>query len=204
MPEPGTIPAVGAVILAGGKSSRMKRNKAFLPFGDSTFLEHILGELDNFSEVLISSATGETGLYGHFKHPVVEDLYPDRGPIGGLYTALTSCRSYRLLALGCDKPLFSGSLGKYLAEQACSGDYEALVPRTRDGRLQPLCAVYAVSCAEVFHRQILAGNNRLTDVLRYLRTGYISLANTPFPDLLLSNINSPKEYRALQFADFTP
>jgi molybdopterin-guanine dinucleotide biosynthesis protein A len=99
--------------------------------------------------------------------------------------------------LGCDKPLFTGELGKFLAERACSGDYEALVPRTRDGRLQPLCAVYAASCASVFHHQILAGNNRLTDTLPHLRAGYIALGHTPFPDLILSNINTPKEYQTL-------
>jgi molybdopterin-guanine dinucleotide biosynthesis protein A len=200
MPEPETPFDVGAVILAGGKSSRMKRNKAFLTLGDSTFLGHILGELEDFPEVLISAAAGETGLYDCFQRPVVEDLYPDRGPMGGLYSALMRCRSSRLLALGCDKPLFNGRLGKYLAERACSGDYEALVPLTRDGRLQPLCAVYAVSCAEVFHRRIRAGNNRLTGALQYLRTGYVPLADTPFPDLLLSNINTPEAYRTLQAA----
>jgi molybdopterin-guanine dinucleotide biosynthesis protein A len=197
MTEPGMFPDVGAVILAGGKNSRMNRNKAFLPLGNSTFLEQVLGELEDFPEVLISAAAGETRLYRSFNRPVLEDIYSGRGPIGGLYTALVSCRSSRLLALGCDKPLFTGELGKFLAERACSGDYEALVPRTRDGRLQPLCAVYAVSCAGVFHHQILAGNNRLTDTLPHLRTAYIALAHTPFPDLILSNINTPKEYQTL-------
>jgi molybdopterin-guanine dinucleotide biosynthesis protein A len=197
MAEPETLFDVGAVILVGGKSSRMKRNKAFLPFGDSTFLEHLLGELEDFPEILISAAAGETHLYDSFNRPVLEDIYPGRGPIGGLYTALVNCRSSRLLVLGCDKPLFKGNLGKFLAEQSCSGDYEALVPRTRDGRLQPLCAIYTVSCVKVFYSQILAGNNRLTNALRHLRTGYVPLADTPFPDLLLSNINTSGEYRAL-------
>ncbi|MDR3166394.1 MAG: molybdenum cofactor guanylyltransferase [Treponema sp.] len=200
MAEPGALFDVGAVILTGGKSSRMKRNKAFLPLGNSTFLERLLEELDDFPEVLISAAPGETGLYDSFNRPVLEDFYTGRGPIGGLYTALVRCRSSRLLALGCDKPLFQGELGKFLAERACSGGYEALVLRTTDGRLHPLCAIYTASCAEVFQKQILAGNNRLTDALRHLRTGYIRLADTPFSDLLLSNINTPQEYRALTAA----
>jgi molybdopterin-guanine dinucleotide biosynthesis protein A len=194
----------GAVILAGGKSSRMGENKAFLMLDKQTFIERILSQLTHFSEVLISAASGMTELYAPFDVPVIEDLYAERGPIGGLYTALKSCRSPYLLAIGCDKPFFEQGLGEYLAELAPGGvkgrggDYDAVVPVSRDGRLQPLCAVYAKTCAEFLRGRILAGNYRMTAALECMRTFRVSLADTPFPEQVLSNINTPEEYRAIR------
>jgi molybdopterin-guanine dinucleotide biosynthesis protein A len=209
------INTTGAVILAGGKSSRMGENKAFLMLDKQTFIERILSQLTHFSEVLISAAPGIAELYAPFGVPVIEDLYAERGPIGGLYTALQACRSPYLLAIGCDKPFFEQGLGEYLAELAAGGakgngssakgsggnakggGYDAVVPVSRDGRLQPLCAVYAKTCAEFLRGRITAGNYRMTAALECMRTFRVSLADTPFPEQVLSNINTPEEYRAI-------
>jgi molybdopterin-guanine dinucleotide biosynthesis protein A len=116
--------------------------------------------------------------------------------MGGLYAALCFCRSPFLLAIGCDKPLFEKGLGEYLAARASNG-FDAVVPVTRDGRVQPLCAVYAKSCADVFLRQLTKGDNRMTDALKLFKTDYVPLSQTPYADAVLSNINTPEEYAAL-------
>lgn len=184
---------VGAVILAGGRSSRMGQNKAWLRLGEESFLERILSRLSGFSEILISAA-GEAA-YARLGFPVIPDLYPGTGPLGGVYSALQACRSPYLLVLGCDKPLFETALGVYLTDRA--EGFDATVPITRDGRPQPLCAVYAKTCGEILHRQIQRGNYRLTETLREMRTNYIPLSQTAFPDQLLTNINTPAEYQKL-------
>jgi molybdopterin-guanine dinucleotide biosynthesis protein A len=185
----------GAVILAGGKSSRMGRDKALLRLGRETFLEKILAQLSRFPEIFISAS--REGDYTRFGVPVVLDLYPGKGPMGGLYSALVICRSPALLAIGCDKPLFEAALGHWLISRL--EGFDAAVPITRDGRVQPLCAVYAKSCKDVFLSQIQKGDYRMTHALKLLRTNYIALSRTAFSDSLLSNINTPEQYETLGY-----
>ncbi|GHV96173.1 hypothetical protein AGMMS50293_24930 [Spirochaetia bacterium] len=184
----------GAVILAGGRSRRMGTDKALLRWGEFTFLERILSQLEHFPEVLISA--GEPGQYAEFGLPVIADIYPNRGPIGGLYSALKCCRSPFLLVLSCDTPLFERGLGEYLAALA-SDDFDAIVPMTCNGWRQPLCAVYAKTCTDILFAQIQAGNNRMRDALSLMRTRYIPMTELPYQDMVLSDINLPEQYHAL-------
>jgi molybdopterin-guanine dinucleotide biosynthesis protein A len=171
----------------------MGTNKAWLRLGEETFLERLLSRLSVFPEVLISAA-GEAE-YARLGFPVIADVYPGTGPLGGLYSALKFCRSSYLLALGCDKPLFETALGIYLADRAPG--FDAVVPVTQDGRIQPLCAVYAKSCGEILLGQIKSENYRLTAALKKMRTLYIPLSQTSFSDRLLANINTPEDYSQL-------
>jgi molybdopterin-guanine dinucleotide biosynthesis protein A len=142
--------------------------------------------------VFLSAA--EQGDYGEFGVPVVGDSIPGCGPLGGLYTARRHCASPWLLALSCDIPLFHRALGEYLAAWTGPG-IDAVVPCTR-GHIHPLCGLYARSCALPFLKQIESGNFRLRDALKKLRTCYVPLEGTLYENLL-SNINTPEEYRAL-------
>jgi molybdopterin-guanine dinucleotide biosynthesis protein A len=171
----------------------MGRDKALLRLGRETFLERILAQLSGFPEVFLSAS--RKGDYTRFGFPVVLDVYPGKGPMGGIYSALMTCRSPSLLAIGCDKPLFEAALGHWLISRL--EGFDAAVPITRDGRLQPLCAVYAKSCGDVFLSQIQRGDYRMTNAIRQLRTNYIDLSRTAFSDSLLSNINTPEQYEAL-------
>jgi molybdopterin-guanine dinucleotide biosynthesis protein A len=192
-------PAVGAAILAGGKSRRMDaQDKAFLTFNGRTFLEHILAQVAAFPEVLISAAPEQR--YTRFGFPVIPDEYAEHGPIAGIYSVLHACRSPFLLVLSCDMPLFERALAEYLVSQAVNGLHDALIPLTSDGRAQPLCAVYAKISAPVFLSQIRAGNNRLRDTLALLDTRYLPLEQSGFPDTVLTNINTPEAYCALTYA----
>jgi molybdopterin-guanine dinucleotide biosynthesis protein A len=191
-------PAVGAAILAGGKSRRMDADKAFLTFNGRTFLEHILAQVTAFPEILISAAPQQR--YIRFGFPVIPDEYAEHGPIAGIYSVLHACRSPFLLVLSCDMPLFERALAEYLVSQAVNGLHDALILLTSDGRAQPLCAVYAKISAPVFLSQIRAGNNRLRDALALLDTRYIPLEQSGFPDTVLINVNTPEAYRALTYA----
>jgi molybdopterin-guanine dinucleotide biosynthesis protein A len=204
-PRPDTRIAIGAVILAGGGSRRMTRDKALLSLGGRTFLELILSRLREsrrrtglFRELLISAAGDR---YAGFGLPVINDQYPGCGPLGGIYSALRRCRSTHLLVLGCDMPFFDAALGEYLAgrfkRRHTNGRFDAVVPRTRDGRAQPLCAIYSASCADFLLPRIQAGDYRLTAALEDLRVDYVPLDKTRYSDRILRNINTPDEYRAV-------
>jgi molybdopterin-guanine dinucleotide biosynthesis protein MobB len=184
----------GAVILAGGASRRMGEDKALLRLEGRTFLERVAEALSGFEEVLLS--VGPSRRYGSVRLRVVEDRADDCGPMGGLYSALKACESRRLLAVSCDMPLLTREFAEYLFSRAEDG-YDALVPVTRDGRVQPLCAVYAERAAGVLEACLARGGRGITDALGKMKVKYLPLRHTPYADKTLWNVNTPEEYAAL-------
>jgi molybdopterin-guanine dinucleotide biosynthesis protein A len=185
---------IGAVILAGGKNSRMGENKAYLTLAGETFLARMTGQLSQFEELLISA--DNAGKYAEAGLAVVEDLHPECGPIGGIYSALCACRSDYLLVVSCDMPLFKKELAQYLTEFV-SDSYDALVLSTRDGQIEPLCAIYAKHIKDIFKTQIEAGNYSMRGVLDKVRVCRVPIFDTDFPDEVVKNVNTPQEYQQL-------
>ncbi|WP_321328203.1 molybdenum cofactor guanylyltransferase [uncultured Ilyobacter sp.] len=130
-----------AVILAGGKGSRMGNiDKAFLKYNGKTFIQCILEKVEEYDEILIVSNSPEK--YKQYKVKVVEDRVKGIGPLGGIYTGLI-CSSYdEVLILSCDTPFQNRNFLKYLGEM--SGDYEVALPVHKEGR-EPLTALYKKS-----------------------------------------------------------
>lgn len=186
--------AVGAMVLAGGQSRRMGTNKALLPFHESTFLETVLGELAAFPEVFVSADVADR--YRKLGLSAVPDLIPGIGPLGGIYSGLSACRSQWLLVTTCDMPFFSHELAEYLVE-GLSEEIDAAALVTRAGRVYPICAVYRKTALSAVRRQIGAGDYRVTALLDQLRVRFLSLRHTVFPDEILTNVNRPEDYRAL-------
>ena len=186
----------GAVILAGGKSSRMGKNKAFLTMNGETFLAKLSGQLNEFEEVLLSVDSAERYSGENIKIKMVEDIYPGCGPIGGIHSALRRCRSEYLLALSCDMPLFEKDLALYMS--GFLDDYhDAFVLVTRQGRAQPQCAIYSAHAADILEVQIKDGSYSLLDALAKMRVKYIPLRYSIFHDNLVQGLNTPDEYAAL-------
>ena len=184
----------GAVILCGGKSRRMGTDKAMLTLDGLPFLEHISHDLSGFNELLISLDSTEN--HPQIKLPAIADIYPNCGPMGGIHTALSCCRSDALLTLSCDLPLFRRGLGEYLCSLFTT-DMDAVVPKTSDGRVHPLCAVYGKTALPVFERLLNSGNFRMRDALADLRVKYVSINDSPYSEKCLQNVNTPAEYEAL-------
>ena len=108
---------VCAVILAGGKSSRMGRDKASLTLGNETFLQRIAAELDacGFQEKYVSLGTGEkTEIHIPVGWTAVRDRYRNCGPLGGIHAALSACRAEWALFVSCDTPLYRRELAELL------------------------------------------------------------------------------------------
>jgi len=149
-----------AFILAGGKSSRMGSEKAFLELGGRSLLALALQ--------LAGSVTPEVKIVGEKEKfstfgPVVEDVYPGRGPLGGIHAALAASATDYNLVLAVDLPFLRPRLLGYLASQAQLSEAVVTVPRA-SGQFQPLCAIYRkqfVAHAE----QALAHNRNKVDAL---------------------------------------
>jgi len=185
---------IGAVILVGGKSRRMGRNKAYLSINGEFFLSRLLAQLKEFEEVLLSADSAEKYACENIK--IVEDIYPGCGPIGGIYSALRCCRSDYLLALGCDMPLFQKELAHYMTAFV-DAYHDAFVLVTRENHAQPLCAIYSASAADILEEQIKAGNYRLLDSFQKMRVKYIPLRCSIFDDSIVRGANTPEEYDAI-------
>ena len=140
-----------AVILAGGVSRRMGRDKATLPLGESTLLQGVIDVVAPlFERLVVSVGTPRADL----PWPQICDEHPGRGPLAGLYAALTQVDTPWIFALGTDMPFVAPSLVECLA--ARRADFDAVVARVH-GHPQPLGAFYSTRCRAPF-AALLAGD----------------------------------------------
>jgi len=183
---------IGAVILCGGRSRRMGREKALLLLENKTFIQCIEEQLQPFDEVLLSVRGEGQELLPHHRH--IADRYCDCGPMGGLHASLAACRSDALLAVACDLPLFRYDLAELLCSKLQDG-VDAVVPISQDGRIHPLCAVYRKETTAVFEKNLTEGQYRLREALQRMQVCYVTV-----PQALqncLQNVNTPEEYQAI-------
>jgi molybdopterin-guanine dinucleotide biosynthesis protein A len=134
------------IIMAGGRSSRMKFNKAFAEVGGKSVIKIIIEKLQPlFQELIIIS--NEPQLFTSFGLPIYQDIYPYLGPVGGIHSALVNASYDQMFILGCDMPFMNMQLVEYMLSRI--SNYDSVVPEI-DGYLQPLAAVYNRSCLPVF------------------------------------------------------
>lgn len=126
-------------VLAGGRSSRMGRDKALLPWKGSTLVESVAREV--FIAAGNVTVIGSPELYGNVGFPVIPDRIDGCGPLGGLYTALSVTTADWNVLVACDMPAVTHQLLEELLAGAEGSGADALVPETPVG-LEPLCAVY--------------------------------------------------------------
>jgi molybdopterin-guanine dinucleotide biosynthesis protein A len=139
---PPPVAGVSGAVLAGGRSRRMGRNKAWLPFGARPLIAAVLDSLRPlFAELAVIG--GDPSEYAGLDAEVRSDLLPDKGPLGGIYTALRLSRAARAFCIGCDMPLAAPALIAHLCRVA--PDADVVVPRTAAG-YEPLHAVYGKGC----------------------------------------------------------
>jgi molybdenum cofactor guanylyltransferase len=192
--EEGSLPvaAVTGAILAGGRSRRMGSNKALLPFGGRPLIAHALEILRPlFAEVLI--VANEPPLYAAFGVPVHSDRIPDKGPLGGIYTALAWSGHPRTFCLACDMPLASPAVIARLCRLA--PDIDVVVPHSSKG-YEPLHAVYSRSCLPHLERMLCEDRLRVDELFSAVRVCRVDVEEfRPFDPCLASflNLNTPEE-----------
>jgi len=182
------------VILAGGQSRRMGQDKAFLPWGDATLLQHVIDTLRPITDELIV-AVNDLRLFRHLEGVrVVADLLPGAHALGGLYTGLRAASNDRCFVCGCDAPFLNPTLIRYLVEQA--EGYDLVVPRTAQG-LHPLHAVYAKSALPAMEAQLRQGRWDLQALVPALRARIIApqaWRRLDHAGLSFFNVNTPADY----------
>src|SRR5205085_999823 len=131
--------AISAFIQAGGHSSRMRTDKAWLQFGDHCAIELVIKALHPIVDELAIVANSEE--YGRLGLPVYADIVKNYGPLGGIYTALTHASNDKVLIVACDLPLVSTDLFRRLAAE--DGEYQIIVPLNKQGQTEQMCAIYS-------------------------------------------------------------
>ena len=179
-------------MLAGGKSSRMGFNKAFIEFGGKRLIEATVDCLRAlFPEVLIIA--NDPPRYAYLGVKVIPDLIPDSGSLGGIYTGLSAASHPICFCVACDMPFLNADLITLLVREA--EGWDAVVPRVR-GELQPLHAVYAKSCLPLIKESIDAS---VLKIARFFPKAKVKIIQEPTlravdPDLLgFMNVNTPLE-----------
>lgn len=185
---------IGCVILAGGKSSRMGRDKANLEIKDQTFIKKLTKELDFFEEKMIARGANES--FDGIDWNIIPDLYEGCGPIGGLHAALKHCKSEALVCLPCDLPLLETSFVQWMVSHLKDG-YDAIICRSLGGRTHPLCGIYRKTAVEILEAQIAGGDYRMMYALEKMKVKYV-VADSESKEAQLWNVNTPKDYESLQ------
>lgn len=199
---------VTGVILAGGKSRRMRQNKALMRLGNGTLIGHVLQRILPFTteQLLITNSPDE---YAHLNIPMHRDIIPNCGALGGIYTGLTHATNEVSFCVGCDIPFLQEELISYLI--SIIGEYDAVMPYTYNKStsnhninkltLQTLCAVYSKRCLPIIKSMLKESELRVHALQE--RANVLCLS----PDVWKNydseghsffNINTPEDYEQAQ------
>jgi molybdopterin-guanine dinucleotide biosynthesis protein A len=165
----------------------MGRDKARLPFGRATLVEHTAS--------LVRQAAGNVTLIGPPERyrdlglPVIPDAIAGCGPLGGLYTALSVTQSDWNILVACDMPGVTAEFLTLLLDAAELAGTDCLVPQNA-GRLAPLCAVYHRRCLAAAERAIRHNLFKMHDFISTIETRIWAVANPQ----ALQNVNTPEEW----------
>lgn len=181
----------GALILAGGRSSRMGGiQKGEIPWGNTTFTGLLASRLWQFEEKLISvRKEQDPALPGWL---AVEDEQADRGPLGGIVSGLHAFRGDALFVVSCDMPFLPQNLPERLLSAMERTSCDVCICRDLEGREYPLCAVYSKTALSALENSLNSGRLRVLDALKGLRVEAVP-AGRP-----LLNLNTPEQLEAFK------
>ncbi|MEI8354574.1 MAG: formate dehydrogenase accessory sulfurtransferase FdhD [Deltaproteobacteria bacterium] len=184
---------VTAVILAGGNSTRMKSNKALLPYRGERFIERIYRQLaEIFPEVILVTNTPE--MYRFLPCRTVSDFYPDKGSLAGIHSGLVHSSTPYIFVVACDMPDLNELLIRHLVSKASGTD--VVIPES-EGGLEPLHAVYGKGCLQSIEATLSSGKRRIVACFDQLKVNVVSQQEIAAIDpefLSFRNINTPEEY----------
>jgi len=194
-----------AAILAGGRSTRMGREKTSLVLGGKSLIERVVEAVSPISERV--AIVGKPCALNYPSVEFVSDRYPGAASMGGIATALAFAEETIgpdswVLCVACDMPFLSAELLLHLyakRNDCAAAAYPAIIaPATKNGP-EPLCAVYSVRTLRFFETEIKKQNYRIRDVFRLAPTRLAPEEELREfdPELFsLVNINSPSDFKA--------
>ncbi len=165
---------VTSIVLAGGKNQRLGniRSKALQTIGGKSLIERVAERLRPLTnQLLVVTSREQFNLPAACSAEILVDLYPDKGPLGGIYTGLLASRSSHSLVVACDMPFLNTELLRYMVE--LSGDFDAVVPILREGTVEPLHAIYSKNCLDSIKTQLERNELAIDSIFGTLNIKYV-------------------------------
>ena len=184
--------AIEVFILAGGKSRRMGTDKGLVSFKGRPMVSHILKLLDDLN--LKTNIISSNQEYKTFGKSVYQDIIPNKGPLGGLYTALHYSHAPMVLLLACDMPSINAEGIKSLMAAAEQGN---ITVATDAKQISPLFACYPRALKEQVEKAMLADELKMQDFVSkqsHVLLDFNALDNTG----VLRNLNTMEELKAAE------
>lgn len=178
-------------VLTGGRSSRLGRDKALLPFAGATLVEWVAGQVRQAAGTV--RLVGATERYSHLGIPLMEERYPGCGPLSGIEAALREGGAEWSLVAACDLPGLEAAFLKDLLDAALdAAEADAVVACEMGGRLEPLCAAYHAKLHAAVEAALAEGRFAVHKLLENRNIVRFPVA----AGRLVSNINTAEEWRA--------
>ena len=189
---------IGALILMGGKNSRMNGNvKGLLKIKNSTFLEKIQETLNDFSSIYLSIndkfSKEQKQNFENMGFKIIEDIYKEIGPLGGIYSSLLNCKEEYLLITACDMPFITKNSIEVLCNKV-DKNTDGVVFYDKNNKLYPLGAIYSKNVLPIIEEMIEKKYYKLSYLIEKSNFVKINIKKTDIPLKVLSNINTLQEY----------
>jgi molybdopterin-guanine dinucleotide biosynthesis protein A len=216
--DDGTLTRVSGIILAGGQSRRMGRDKALLDFDGVPLIARVLERVQRVCSKVIVVAN-DVDTYARILSeveggvPVIRDVYPGKGSLGGIFSGLQAVRDDCVLAVACDLPFLNDALLRYLISLAAQAD--VIIPRAhapigraqnatrydqlavKESGLQATHAIYSKRCLEPMRARLLANDLRIINFFDEVRVRVVEPDEVArFDPQMLSflNVNTPEDF----------
>lgn len=176
---------ITGIILSGGKSSRMRTNKALLLYKDKPFIQHVINAMSPLVNELI--IVGRPDEYAHLNLKCIDDIIENSGPLAGVYSGLEASKTKYNLILSCDVPLITTGILTTIIDHI--DDESDVIQIESNGQAMPLIAIYKKHCKSLFRSLLHQGERRLLTALDQLMVKNIAL--DPSLNIHVTNINNP-------------
>ncbi len=187
---------LSVAIIAGGKSVRMGRDKAFVKLAGKPLIQHVIERSRNLGQTETILIANQPERYEHLGFAMYRDVCPNKGSLGGIYTALTYAQSPYTLVIACDVPFIKPELLRFMIAQI-SDDIDIVAPRV-GGYPQGLHAIYSQSCRQPIRKQLEANRLKVIRFYDRMRVRYLDEADYEPYDAdgrSFVNLNTPEELR---------
>ena len=157
-----------AIILAGGKSSRMKQDKGLMLLEGKPMIQHVIDAVEHLVDEVIIIANDE--VYNYFGYSVYHDLVKGKGPLAGIYTGLSYSTSETNIVLSCDVPYVNAELIELLLHE--HKNHDIVIPE-KENRTHQLISIFSKSCLTSFKEAIEKDDLKLLNAFKNLNLNIV-------------------------------
>lgn len=184
-----------SAILAGGKSTRIKKTKCLITINNEKIIEILLKKMKNvFQEIFIITNFPE--LYFNYGYPLIGDAYPFKGPMAGIHAAMKNSK-YDIFAFACDMPFIKEKLIFELAEKHFLNNAEITVSSFKD-KLYPLPGIYSKHIFSYIENLLSEDKLSMTKLIYDVKSQIIEVAKIDKEGVSFININTEEDLENLK------